>query len=402
MLSRASLAAVLQSLLDAELRAARGRKEPGIRPTSCLPRTCSEDMPLGGASAAGLGCDSLELLWLAAAVNETFHLHEAALDDDLSGASTFGGWLDCVEAAWASGVASITFSTSGSTGRPKRCVHAAETLQAETAFLADLFRGRRRIVSLVPAHHIYGFLFTAMLPDRLGIERLDAANLGVGHLSRELAPGDLVVTFPERWHWLERSLRSWPEDVEGVVSTAPCPPELIAALCERGLATMTEVYGSSETAGLGVRRRPESSYRLMPRWRFAEPFDPEAPEVLDRTGERVTLPDRIVRHGRDGFELAGRRDGAVQVGGVNVFPEHVAALLRSRPNVRDAAVRLMRPEEGTRIKAFVVPKPGIDAVQLRADLRTWIEAELPAAERPIAITFGSELPTGPMGKPFDW
>jgi long-chain acyl-CoA synthetase len=402
MLSRSSLSAVLQSLLGAELRAARGRKDSGVRLPPHLPPVWSGDMPLSGAIGQGLGCDSLEVLWLASAVNEMFHLHEVALEDDLMGASTFGGWLNCVEAAWERGVASVTFSTSGSTGRPKRCVHAADTLQAETEYLSDLFRGRRRIVSLVPAHHIYGFLFTAMLPERLGIEWLSSTDLGVGQLARELMPGDLVVTYPERWHWLERSLRSWPRDVEGVVSTAPCPPELIAALSRQGLTAMTEVYGSSETAGVGIRRRPDANYHLLPRWRFAEPFDPDAPEVLDGTGARVALPDRIVRHGGDCFELAGRRDGAVQVGGVNVFPEHVAALVRRQPNVRDAAVRLMREDEGVRLKAFVVPATGVDPVQLRVALTTWIGIELPAASRPTAITFGSVLPTGSMGKPLDW
>lgn len=406
MLSRRSLRVVLQSLIAAELRAARGRAGPDARPAAPLPATLPATWPdslaIGGGAPDGLGCDSLEALWLGAAVNEMFHLHEAGDEAGLLGEPTFGGWIDRVEAAWRSGVAALTVTTSGTTGRPKRCIHAAEALLTEAAVLRGVFAGRTRIVSLVPAHHAYGLLFAAFLPDALGVALLDATALGPSEIARGLAPGDLVVTFPERWQWLERSLPAWPADVEGAVSTAPCPPDLIAALRERGLAGMTEVYGASETAGIALRHWPDAAYELMPQWRFADATDDAAPEILHRSGRHVALPDRIRRLADRRFLLAERLDGAVQVGGVNVHPAHVAERLRARPGVRDAAVRLMRPEEGQRLKAFVVPDPAVDAAALRQALEDWIRAALPAAERPTALAFGPCLPANPMGKPRDW
>ena len=402
MLSRRALAAVLQSLLTAELLAARGRGNPDARLPTHLPPAWPETLSIGNGTDDGLGCDSLERLWLGSAVNEMFHLHEAGGEDGLLADTVFGEWVDRVEAAWRCGVASVTFTTSGTTGRPKRCAHTTDALLTEAVFLGELFRDRRRVVSLVPTHHAYGFLFAALLPDALGVDHVDATRLGPAELARSLAPGDLVVTFPDRWRWLERSLPGWPEDVEGVVSTAPCPPDLIAALCERGLSAMTEVYGSSETAGVAVRRWPEASYILMPHWNFVEPISEDAPEIVHRSGRRLGLPDRVrLRDGRR-FQLAGRQDGAVQVGGTNVYPDRVAARLREQPGVRDAAVRLMRPEEGSRLKAFVLPEAGVDPTALRIDLYAWIDAALPVAERPMALTFGPQLPTGMMGKSADW
>ncbi|WP_165361261.1 AMP-binding protein [Lichenibacterium ramalinae] len=401
MLSRRALSAVLQSLLAAELRVARGRAGSDTSLPRGLPPAWPESMPIG-TGAEGLGCDSLDTLWLAAAVNEMFHLHEAGCDTDLPAEATFGGWMDRIEAGWRSGVAALTLTTSGTTGQPKRCRHAGEALLTEAAYLGRLFRDRRRVVTLVPAHHAFGLLFAALLPDALGVPHVDATGFGASEVARTLAPGDLVVTVPERWLWLERSLPGWPEDVEGAVSTAPCPPPLIAALHERGLAGMTEVYGSSETAGVAVRRWPEAAYTLMPHWDFAAPLDDATPEILHRSGRRAGLPDRIrSREGRR-FCLAGRRDGAVQVGGINVHPDRVAERLRGRPGVHEAAVRLMRPDEGTRLKAFVVPEAGADVAVLRDDLSGWIRAELPVAERPVAIAFGPRLPTGPLGKASDW
>jgi long-chain acyl-CoA synthetase len=402
MLSRCALARVLQSLLIAELLAARGRGNSDARLPVHLPPTWPETLQISPGTGEGLGCDSLERLWLASAVNEMFHLHEAGGEDGLLAAATFGAWIEHIEAAWRTGVASITFTSSGTSGRPKRCAHTADALNTEAAFLGKLFRDRRRVISLVPTHHAYGFLFAALLPDVLGVDHVDATKLGPAEIARSLVPGDLVVTFPDRWRWLERSLPGWPEDVAGVVSTAPCPRDLIAALCECGLSAMTEVYGSSETAGVAVRRWPEVSYSLMPHWYFVEPVSEDAPEIVHRSGRRLSLPDRIQPRGGSRFELAGRLDGAVQVGGINVYPDRVAVHLRERLGVRDAAVRLMRPEEGTRLKAFIVPEVAADLTALRADLYAWIDSVLPVAERPTAITFGSSLPKGVMGKIADW
>ena len=396
--SRRALARVLRSLLLAELRVARGRKGPaGAAPT--LPAEWDDGLPLGDG---GLGCDSLDLLSLAAAVNEMFHLHEVRTERNLLEARLFGGWLDAVEAAWRDGVARVTFTTSGSTGRPKRCVQTAAHLGAEVEALAARWPDRRRVVALAPAHHIYGYLFTALLPDRLGVPCLAAGELGPAELAAAVRPGDLLVSFPERWAYLARSLPDWPAGVAGVVSTAPCPPDLLAELAERGLSRMTEVYGSSETAGIAWRDAPDAPYDLMPQWRFAEPHDDGAPSLVHAAGTAHTPMDRVVRTAPRSFRLAGRRDGMVQVGGVNVSPSAVAERLRRRPGVRHALVRLMRAEEGRRLKAFLVPEPGGDGAALCRGVAEWAAAHLRAAERPGSVTFGEGVPADIPGKAFDW
>ena len=63
----------------------------------------------------------------------------------------------------------------------------------------------------------------------------------------------------------------------------------------------------------------------------------------------------------------------------------------------------MRPDEGDRLKAFVVPVATTaheDA--LRLELRRFATASLSPAERPGAYAFGSALPRGAMGKLADW
>jgi len=67
--------------------------------------------------------------------------------------------------------------------------------------------------------------------------------------------------------------------------------------------------------------------------------------------------DKLVLYSSDSFTLGGRRDLSEQVGGINVLCDRIATSIRAIPGVADAAVRLMRRSEGTRLKAFIVPKP---------------------------------------------
>ena len=148
-----------------------------------------------------------------------FDLASAGRHQALVAADRFGEWLDIIQDAWRNGLGTVTFATSGTTGSPKRCTHRLADLCAEADHLAGLFGDKHRVLAFVPAHHIYGFLFTALLPDALEAECLDSAL--VTEALGALRPGDLIVAFPERWRWIERVVRRFGADVHGVTSTAP-------------------------------------------------------------------------------------------------------------------------------------------------------------------------------------
>jgi 4-coumarate--CoA ligase len=86
-----------------------------------------------------------------------------------------------------------------------------------------------------------------------------------------------------------------------------------------------------------------------------------------------------------------------------VFPAYVAEVLAMHPAVAGCAVRLMRADEGTRLKAFVVPHDNLEEpARLRTALTRWIGERLSPAERPAAYSFGAALPRQPNGKLTDW
>lgn len=352
----------------------------------------------------GLGLDSLERLSIASALSEALHLHESGIEDLLLARRLFGQWLEVAAEGLAAFDARLTFRTSGSNGIAKACPHGLANLLQEVEHLTSLVPHTRRVLAAVPAHHIYGFLFTVLLPSRLGCnEVLDIRLMTPRAVASLMRPGDLVISHPAHWSVLARHAVRLPADVQGITSTAPCPDQLARSLEDLGLATLTQVYGSSETAGIGIRTTAGAPFQLMPFWSR----DPEDAQRLLRAGEDgsicpLSTQDRIEWLDDRQFRVCGRLDDAVQVGGTNVFPARVRQVLLDHPQVSDAAVRMMTPEEGSRLKAFVVPAPGTDLTALQADLWRWSESRLTAPERPKAFKIGDELPRNGMGKLSDW
>ncbi len=398
-----ALRRVVTDLLAAELAQMR----PG-RPVSTAPWLPETQF------VRDLGVDSLELMGLGTALVETLHLQHDGIDEQLLARPCVGDWIASaragLDACAAAGVgtdeAVLTFRTSGSSGSPKRCTHALAMLEQEVAVLASLVPGRRRVLSAVPSHHIYGFLFTVLMPRWLAgavepVEVIDVRRAGPAALASLARPGDLVVAHPGWWEAAARVTPAFGADIVGVTSTAPCPDALAAALAAAGLRLL-QVYGSSETAGVGWRDRADEPFTLLPYWSRTDDPATLARALPDGMPRRYPLQDRLDWSDGTHFLPAGRIDDAVQVGGMNVFPAYVADVLARHPQVREAAVRLMRPDEGGRLKAFVVPQPDADADALRADLPAWIAERLTAPERPAAWTFGPRLPRQASGKPADW
>jgi len=382
-LQRSAVHRIVCAVAASELRRQRGTDHPGAKyewPAST---------PIGNN---GLGLDSMEQLGALGALAEAFDLDDSLLSDDPP--QTVGAWVDWVMHAHVEGSGRMTVATSGSTGIPRPCEHDIADLMDEAAFLATQFSGRRRVVALVPAHHLYGIIWTALLPDALGVPvvvRAIGAPLG-------LAAGDLVIAVPEQWQALVRIARRFPMDVIGVSSAGFLNDRVAAGLLAAGLTRLVDVYGSSETGGIAMRDVPANGYDLLPRWRLSEHGD-EDWRLVDRHGRFCDLPDYVERIGESALRPVGRRDGAVQVGGRNVWPERVANTLRTVDGVADVAVRL---HAQGRLKAFVVPDPDRDPAQLLALIEQVMVARLADHERPKSFRFGPALPRNSMGKLEDW
>ncbi|WP_158583448.1 class I adenylate-forming enzyme family protein [Salinisphaera sp. Q1T1-3] len=332
--------------------------------------------------------DSLERMGVAAALGEMFELSDIVFD--INAADSLDDWAEGLD---RTPVERLTVHTSGSTGAPQRHSHAVAELWAEAETLAQHFTTAGRIIALVPADHLYGLVWTALLPVALDVPVIDGQITALP----ELRPDDLIVGVPEHWAALSRFRRDWPNGVIGINSGGPLDSNVGQTLLASGLSRLVDVYGTSETSAVGLRDVPQAGYALLPRWQLAQHDD--GLSLRDRDGQLVALPDRIRAIDTRRIALDGRHDHAVQVGGINVYPTHIAGLLAAHDGVSEAAVRL--GDDG-RLKAFVVTIDGHAPTDLESRLRRFAIECLTPAERPVQFRFGSALPSNDMGKPADW
>lgn len=387
--TRASVEAFLGDLIQAELARA------GMR-ALCPP---ASDLDL-----ETLGLGSLAFIDLATTVAVQFRLDATGHDARLMGSRRLDEWVELVLESRAQQDETIGFLSSGSTDQPRLYWHRMALLEQEIAFFAGLLAGRQRILRAVPCHHIYGFLFALMLPAALGVQCLDVRQNLPSAVLRQTRPGDLLVGHPSFFELATRLPLNLAEDVTLITSTAPCPPELWQRLAGTGCARIIEVYGSSETAGVGWRDGPDRPFELLPYW-SRDPMTEIGIRRLDDGGQWVAyeLPDRILWADERHFQVLGRRDGAVQIGGLNVYPERVAACLREHPEVAEAAVRPTGSGADLQLKAFVVPAATCrDPEGLPDRLHRWLAGRLLPHERPRSIRVGPKLPRSELGKLADW
>ena len=112
------------------------------------------------------------------------------------------------------------------------------------------------------------------------------------------------------------------------------------------------------------------------------------------TGDRAVIePDGFVRH-------QGRVDDMEIVGGINVGPLEIEALLAGHPAVSEVAVAGVRDALGaSRLEAFVVLSPGAEpSDDLAAQLTALATERLAPHKVPRAVRFVDALPRTPTGK----
>lgn len=337
-----------------------------------------------------------------------------------------GNFADDVFRIWQRGAQTVTFFTSGSTGKPKPCTHPEDHLRQELTGILPLLGTRTRALVTVPLHHLYGFTFGLLLPQALNAPIVSEAPLPPAVL-HQMQAGDMVVGIPLLWSRIAQILQekaalgnaennAASRGIMLLSGTAPLPPETFATMLSHGF-TMIEFFGSSEMGVMCRRLEPNIPFTLLPQ--FTRVHDSEESNTA-QDAQTNAVPDSVLRTLPNGstqlFPLQdciqwiderhlnpkGRKDFAVQVGGVNVFPARVAQVMAKHPAIAACSVRLMRPEEGDRLKAFVVPKDGVDTGTLKKDLRAFAKQQLSPEEQPTRYDFGTDLPRNLVGKPSDW
>ena len=300
------------------------------------------------------------------------------------------------------GEAEVAFFTSGSTGEPK-IIHKKAFQFGEQHRVEAPWLGLDRpftVVSLVPAFHILGYIYGFSTP---------AAGRGTTVFSRGGSPQGwldmlrseqprLVVGVPLHYRLMAQLIDAPLPEAVYLCSGGPLDPAIAAEFERRAGWPVLQVYGSTETGGIAVRRG-------------AGPMEP-FPGLLWKSREsdgrlviRSAWQDRpsdwhctddVVAVEEGTFRLLGRADSVVKIGGRRFSTGEIVQTALSSPGVAQAhALPYDRFGEHA-IALFIVASNG--APLSAADVRAHLGSRLAPFKVPRTIHVLPELPTRGIGK----
>ncbi|MDR2427015.1 MAG: beta-ketoacyl synthase chain length factor [Endomicrobium sp.] len=292
----------------------------------------------------------------------------------------------------------INFFTSGSTGLPKSCIHSQDMIKEETEGISFLFNKIKRVVTTVPSHHSYGFIFGLQLPKFMNLEVISKPPLPFLGWCEILQEDDLLVTFPLFLKYLIDINFRFPKGITVLTSTSLCPDTVFEEIYRRGAQRVIEIYGSSETGAIGFRESAGAPFLLLPFWNYEECGSEISKVFRKKTSLCSELPDIVASKGERCFAIIERKDHAVKVAGINVYPLKIEKILKKHTDIKDAVVR----SGGDRLKAFIVLRDGVDEKIAKKSIYDYMQSVFTAHEIPKNITFGLCLPITIFGKKADW
>ncbi len=301
--------------------------------------------------------------------------------------------------AFPAGQPAAMVFTSGSTGHPAPHVKTWGSLvRGALALGRHLGLGPSlapQIVGTVPPQHMFGLEATIMLP----LQWRGAVDAG-----RPLLPSDVKAALEAAPapRWLMTTplqLRACVDDaldlrsaLRGVISsTMPLDAKLAQAAEALWDCPVEEIYGSSETGMMALRRTARGAT-----WTLSEglTFAPEDGAMRVQGGHLdapFTLTDRVEREGARGFRLLGRIGDMIKVAGKRTSIEDLNTRLRAVPGVVDGVFYM--PDGAGRPAAFAVAPSASRASIIEALRRDLDPVFLP---RPLYLV--DALPRAANGK----
>jgi acyl-CoA synthetase (AMP-forming)/AMP-acid ligase II len=301
----------------------------------------------------------------------------------------------------------VFLQTGGTTGQAQVWPKTAHNLLDEVAAQVHGLRVEPddHILATVPPHHIYGMLFSVLLPLGSGATVERRAPFYPQEIAARVAANGatILVSTPAHLRALASAMPAKHRLRLVLSSGAPLAAADAAAFHARSGIWPLEVYGSTETGGIAVRRQdvPDCPWWPMPavECRVAdEVLEVRSPYVsrVDNQGDatffRTADLAEIRADGR--FDLLGRSDGIVKVGGQRVSLPAIEKALAALAGVEDAVVLALASESGRGQEIVALVASSRSADELLRELRE----RLPSPSWPRRLRTAPAIPTTPSGK----
>lgn len=259
----------------------------------------------------------------------------------------------------------VTALTSGSTGVSESWGKTQAQLAQEVSEWSRLFSlvPGFRAVATVPPAHLYGLLFSVLLPLVAGGSFCRDTPLHPEVVAERVLQhrADVLITVPVH---LRAAQVIEPESFASLrrvfSSTAPLSDAVATAFVERHTLGITEIFGSTETGGIAWRDRAtalgwQPLAGVTTGVSDAGRLVVDSPYLSAGLSRPYETADRIELLPDGSFLSLGRSDNVVKVGGYRVSLSALEEWLLQQPEISDAIViSVSQAARGARILAAVV------------------------------------------------
>ena len=299
----------------------------------------------------------------------------------------------------------VLLHTSGSTGapeaQPKTLRHLATGALVLGMRLTALVDGGlaavERIVCSVPPQHMFGLECSVMLPLVHGTPLLDRRPLLPADVRAALAeaPGSAWIATPMHLRSVVQAAESVATCSLVIVSTMPLAP-VLARDSERLIgAPVLEIYGSTETGALAMRRTARET-RWLPLDGVRLETGPAGATVGHGAhfASPVTLLDELVVDADGRFTLLGRQGDLIKIAGRRASLAGLNLLLRELPGLDDGVFYLPDIGDATPRLCLIYAGTPLD----HAAARRWLRARVDPVFLPRVFIRLDRLPRSESGK----
>lgn len=301
----------------------------------------------------------------------------------------------------------VKLFTGGSTNTPRTWSKTVRNLFSEAIYQARKLNvsAGDRFAATVPAHHIYGLLFSVLTPLVASASVIDGEPAYPREIQNTISTGraDILVSIPIHYKMMagmdfkKESLRC------ALSSAARLEEKDSRAFYKQTGLGITEIFGSTETGGIASRLCTDQQPHFTPfdciDWKIVDGLltirsdfiSPELP--VDEEGFFVTS-DRAEPVDSEGFKLRGRADRIVKVGGRRVDLDEIRSTVTGMPEVKDAAV--ISAPNGTGRENEIRVLAAAEATA--GEIRNYLQHRLPGYAVPRRIRVVERIPVSATGK----
>jgi acyl-coenzyme A synthetase/AMP-(fatty) acid ligase len=299
----------------------------------------------------------------------------------------------------------VRLYTSGTTGTPEPQVKTLGQLARGARVLGarldeELDGGvaaLRSIVCSVPPQHMFGIEASVMLSLVHGIPIVEGRPLlpaDVRAAFETCADGTAWITTPLHLRSLQRAGESLPHCGAVIASTMPLAASLASDVERLAAAPVLEIYGSTETGAIGMRRTArDACWRPLPGVRL-EPVDDGTRVWGLHFASPQGLADHTALDDAGNFSLLGRQADLIKIGGRRASLAGLNQLLQELPGLTDGVFYLPASDSATERLVLIHAGDPLD----RAAAEAWLRERMDPVFLPRVFIHVDRLPRAGAGK----